>query len=558
MRTRLIIRILLFMGPLLYACRGCNPPEESVIVLSPEEMDAVVSDNLKNFTEYALANNGKLDDSTTLYLDTLTSQYYQSNGYKSVWSSKEQMHPLADSLLDFVRRVKDYGLFPSEYHLIQIQNLHRRLSADSLAMKDAVLWTRLDALSTDAFIRLLKDLKESRMTPDSLSLARQKSARDSFFYSKMNELFNEGGLTKVLEGVQPNLLPYQNLQKLVPSFVKEMDTTHYDFIPFPDKDSLGLIRNVYSRLLKAGFADSSSIAPDSAAFATVLKRYQAKMGLEADGKLGKMTIGRLNQTDDRRFRMIALSLDKYRLRASMPQTYIWANIPSFRLDVWVDDTLRLQSRIVVGKPTTPTPTLVSGINNMVTFPIWTIPESIIKTEILPQLRKDPGYLARKGYNLFTNKGDEVDPFSVDWSKYKNGIPWRIIQGSGDDNALGIFKFNFNNPFSVYLHDTNQRYLFGNANRALSHGCVRVQKWRELADIIATRDSVLSAKTRLAYNMDSIKVWLGEGARKTIYMKNRFPLYIDYFTCDDNNGKLGFYDDIYNEDALLIEKYFTAK
>src|SRR5690606_3313694 len=110
MRTRLIIRILLFMGPLLYACRGCNPPEESVIVLSPEEMDAVVSDNLKNFTEYALANNGKLDDSTTLYLDTLTSQYYQSNGYKSVWSSKEQMHPLADSLLDFVRRVKDYGL----------------------------------------------------------------------------------------------------------------------------------------------------------------------------------------------------------------------------------------------------------------------------------------------------------------------------------------------------------------------------------------------------------------------------------------------------------------
>ncbi|HRP18726.1 MAG TPA: L,D-transpeptidase family protein, partial [Ginsengibacter sp.] len=347
-------------------------------------------------------------------------------------------------------------------------------------------------------------------------------------------------------------------QKLVPSFVKEMDTTHYDFIPFPDKDSLGLIRNVYSRLLKAGFADSSSIAPDSAAFASALKRYQAKMGLEADGKLGKMTIGRLNQTDDRRFRMIALSLDKYRRRATMPQTYIWANIPSFRLDVWVDDTLRLQSRIVVGKPTTPTPTLVSGINNMVTFPIWTIPESIIKTEILPQLRKDPGYLARKGYNLFTNKGEEVDPFSVDWSKYKNGIPWRIIQGSGDDNALGIFKFNFNNPFSVYLHDTNQRYLFGNTNRALSHGCVRVQKWRELADIIANRDSVLSAKTRLAYNMDSIKVWLGEGARKTIYMKNKFPLYIDYFTCDDNNGKLGFYDDIYNEDALLIEKYFTAK
>ena len=142
---------------------------------------------------------------------------------------------------------------------------------------------------------------------------------------------------------------------------------------------------------------------------------------------------------------------------------------------------------------------------MVTYPQWTIPASIIRQDILPQLKKDPGYLTRKGFSLVSYEGETIDPYSVDWTKYSKGIPWKVVQGSGDDNALGVFKFNFNNPYSVYLHDTNQRYLFKNANRALSHGCVRVEKWQDLANYIAGLDSLAMKNNQpAAYNADSIK------------------------------------------------------
>jgi len=247
------------------------------------------------------------------------------------------------------------------------------------------------------------------------------------------------------------------------------------------------------------------------------------------------------------------------LPPSLPEKYIWVNLPGFYLKLWDHDTLVLESKVIVGKPATRTPVLFSQITDMVTYPQWTIPESIIKKDILPAMKKDPGYLARKGYNLVDSKGEVVDPYTVKWAKYSKGIPWKVMQGSGDDNALGIFKFNFNNPFSVYLHDTNQRYLFKNSARALSHGCVRVQNWEELAFYIARNDSLNQTGARkLAYNVDSIKTWLANKDRKRIIVKNRLPLFIGYYTCEVKNNKIVFYDDIYNDDRMLAEKYFANK
>src|SRR5258705_13343903 len=109
--------------------------------------------------------------------------------------------------------------------------------------------------------------------------------------------------------------------------------------------------------------------------------------------------------------------------------------------------------------------------------------------ILPSLKKYHGYLAEKGYSLLDEKNEEVDPYFIDWSKYKTGIPYKVVQGSGDDNALGILKFNFPNKYSVYLHDTNQRYYFSRQFRSLSHGCVRVQEWQKLSQFILNNDSM---------------------------------------------------------------------
>jgi murein L,D-transpeptidase YcbB/YkuD len=279
--------------------------------------------------------------------------------------------------------------------------------------------------------------------------------------------------------------------------------------------------------------------------------------LKIDGKISSSLINTLNGTDKEKFIRIAINLDRYKLLKPLPDQYVWVNIPSYYLQLKQGDSVILKSRVVVGKPATRTPIITSSISDMVTYPKWTIPESIIKKEILPELKKDAGYLAKKGYSLVDDDGNEVDPYKVKWAKYQDEIPYKVVQGSGDDNALGVLKFNFPNKYSVYLHDTNQRYLFSSKTRALSHGCVRVQAWEDLAKFILRNDSLNSAKN--AVPIDSLESWLITKQKKYIPVRKPIPLFIRYFTTDvDDKGKLVFYDDVYGEDGKIREKLFTDK
>jgi murein L,D-transpeptidase YcbB/YkuD len=175
---------------------------------------------------------------------------------------------------------------------------------------------------------------------------------------------------------------------------------------------------------------------------------------------------------------------------------------------------------------------------------------------LPAARKNPGYFAKKGYSLIDKEGNEVDPYTVEWSKYKKGLPYKVVQGSGDDNALGVLKFNFNNKYAVYLHDTNQRYLFAQTVRSLSHGCVRVQEWQKLAHDILHYDNPDSAK--ISPREDSLNSWLKRKVKRSISIRNKMPVYIRYFTCEGGENGIVFYDDMYGEDKLIREKYFAGK
>ena len=201
--------------------------------------------------------------------------------------------------------------------------------------------------------------------------------------------------------------------------------------------------------------------------------------------------------------------------------------------------------------------LNSAISVLITYPQWYPPPSIVGKEILPAVKKNPGYLAKKGFSILDSKGNEVDPYTVDWSKYSKGMPYRVVQGSGDANSLGIMKFHFDNKYSVYLHDTNQRYLFGNAMRSLSHGCVRVQEWQQLAFYLLRNDSVMNKGSNYT-RIDSVRSWLTKKQKRNISVKNKFPLFIRNITCEGRNGTILFYDDIYGEDKMLREKYFATK
>jgi murein L,D-transpeptidase YcbB/YkuD len=243
----------------------------------------------------------------------------------------------------------------------------------------------------------------------------------------------------------------------------------------------------------------------------------------------------------------------------MPEKYIWVNLPGYYLKVIADDTVAFESKIICGKPDTRTPLLNSKISDMVTYPTWTVPTSIIAKSYLPKLKNNPNYLTRIGLKLVGSKGKTIDPGTINWSKYSKGIPYKIMQNSGDNNALGVFKFNFKNPYAVYLHDTNQRYLFKNSSRALSHGCVRVQEWQKLAFFIARNDSLnLKPGDTLRYTADSILNWVAAKKNYRIDVKNQIPVYFQYFSCEGKDGKIKFYDDIYGDDKILREKYFSEK
>lgn len=526
--------------------------------MTPGELDSLVREEISSVFQNDFSEKSDQGQWQQLFNKSLLRNFYQKSTYNPIWTSGEKMEPLADSLILFITQSGYYGLYPAQYHFSELINLRERFRNDSLFRSNLMARTRFDIFSTDAFFHILRDLKEGRIIPDSLSMLNKENIADSFFSLQLNRALQEGVVTEIFNSVEPQFFKYRALRAALPAFVDSMDPVKYPQILYPFEDSLRFVEEVYTRLKQKGFGVDSIVLPDSMTLAQAVKKYQAQTHLETDGKIGPATIKVLNHSDEQKFRSIALSLDKFKMLPPMPETFIWVNIPSFGLQTFVNDTNVLESKIIVGKPATPTPELTSAINNLVVYPNWTIPASIIRKEILPALKKNPDYLSQKGYNLFDEKGEIINPYGVNWARYNTGIPWRVVQGSGDDNALGVFKFNFNNPYSVYLHDTNQRYLFANTDRALSHGCVRVQKWQQLADIIAYRDSSMTPTVTKNYSADSIKNWVSNGTRKSVNVRNRFPLYIVYYTSEARDGQIRFYSDIYNEDSRLFSEYFDAK
>jgi murein L,D-transpeptidase YcbB/YkuD len=146
----------------------------------------------------------------------------------------------------------------------------------------------------------------------------------------------------------------------------------------------------------------------------------------------------------------------------------------------------------------------------------------------------------------------LNPDNINWKKYtRDNFPYLIKQRQGDDNSLGVLKFNFVNKYSVYLHDTNARWLFSKENRALSHGCVRIKEFMKLADFLVRNDTIRFPK-------DTLRSWIARREKHVVSGFRRVPIFIRYFTCEAKDGKIRFYDDIYGEDKVLSERYFDNK
>ncbi len=555
--------LLLILAVLLLQCKDAAPKVKKnkivpVAVSKEEPMNEIIRKLINN-----AAADTILTDSSLLFQIAIN-DFYAGNEHQLCWSNGKKWNPLADSLLYFIKNAKREGLYPSDYHFAALKKIKAN-ATDSLIAANKIYWAKGDLLFTNAAFHIFSDLKQGRLQPDSLSWRNSARRSKTFFVPMLKKLFDSAYITSIFNSVEPVYLAYHDLKKGIPEFISRMDTNSYTYIKFPFKsasinDSLRFVKSLQKRLSESKMMSLSGELPDSASLADAIKKYQSSKKLAADGKFGPSLINSLNSNDLEKFKRIAINLDRYKqLPDSLPSKHIFVNIPEYRMRIWENDSLVLESKVICGKPTTPTPLLYGEISDIVIYPTWTVPNSIITKEMLPGLKKNSTYLTKKGLKLLDDKGDVVDASSISWKKYSKGIPYKIQQPSGDNNALGVIKFNFNNPFDVYLHDTNQRYLFQNSMRALSHGCVRVQEWKGFADYLVRNDSLnFPQPDSLKYNSDSITNWIMNKEKHRVYLKYKIPLYIRYFSCAGKEEKIIFYTDIYNSDKALAEKYFTQK
>lgn len=552
---RTLWRCLLFILICCFIRCGYSPSlNDKVLVTSPEEIDT----KAKEVIEGSLEENvlpALIRDSGSKKTAGLLKAIYEGTQYQLFWSSEGKFNPEADSLLKLFNNAYSYGLFPSDYNLQKLTALRAEMrQSDSInAAPDVTKWSYFDLLSTTAFVQFVKDLKVGRLLPDSV-LVKDSTLSPNYF-AQQKEKFSKLPVDSFTVALEPSLADYRRLKTALQNFLPTANLKRYTLIK--TKDSLLLPKLVYKRLAEEDSLKILAVKdPDSLAISKAIAKYQKRKKLKTDGKISDALVKSLNLTDREKFIRVAITLDKYKMLPPLPESYIWVNLPSYYMELREGDSVVLRSKIVCGKPETKTPQLTSAITDMITYPQWTIPPGIIKKEVLPALQRDPGYIQRKGFSLVDNEGNDVDPYSVKWSKYSKGIPYRVVQGSGDANALGVIKFNFNNPYAVYLHDTNQRYLFGKSSRALSHGCVRVQQWRELAYYLLRRDSLVDSSKALP--VDSLNSWLNAKKKKYIKVHQQLPIFIRYFSCEGRNGKLVLHEDMYEEDKRIREKAFALK
>jgi murein L,D-transpeptidase YcbB/YkuD len=311
---------------------------------------------------------------------------------------------------------------------------------------------------------------------------------------------------------------------------------------------------VRGRLATLGYAETEVLPGEEAildgGLSETLRTFQADARIQQTGALDAATMQALNdRTGSAAISRLVYNMERLRwLPKSLGERHVFVNQAAYSLKVVDDGRVIWRTKVIVGKPNSQTVAFSDSIERVVFNPTWGVPPSIMKNEIIPRLRRDPGYLDRLGYRVLTPGSKKlVRSRSVNWGMYRNGkVPYLVLQPPGDDNALGELKFLFPNAHDIYMHDTPTRDLFRKDVRAFSHGCVRVENPREFAELLLGVD-----QSEIAARIDS-----GENQETPIIRPT--AVHLTYFTdwpADD--GRLITYDDIYGRDKRMARAFSTV-
>lgn len=475
-------------------------------------------------------------------IDSALYTFYQKNDFKPLWFENKKANYLGQQIHQFIENSSYYGLFPNDYHYTELKEL------------DTTSWEQKEFLFTDAILKITRDIHWGRIPFDTVSLRADTIITSNFFVDILDKIIDKKNIPQTIQTLEPNYIGYKELKEGLKNFLDSVgNIATYEFLEYPIKDSTEFFHQLKQRLIDERILYPTVQRIEKDEWTSIIQIFQYRNGLEPDGKLSRKIIQLLNDSNWEKFIKIAITLDKMKqLPKQMPSSFVMVNLPAFELKVYDEDTLAFKSRTIVGLPATRSPVLNSVFTNYITYPQWTVPYSIVFGEIIPKIIKDPNYLEKERLMVMDWADNLISPDSIDWKKMnKSNFKYVIRQREGDDNSLGIMKFNFANKYSVYLHDTNARWLFSKSDRALSHGCIRVQEFMKLAAFLI-KDENTKVK------MDSVQNWLATQTKKVVTGFPKLPLYIRYYTCEGGEGKIRFFNDLYGDDKELRNAYFADK
>ncbi|CAN1724930.1 L,D-transpeptidase YcbB [Hyphomicrobium sp. 1Nfss2.1] len=458
-----------------------------------------------------------------------------------VWVSKAGWNAKAQATIDEIMRAGDWGLNADDFEIPYLPSpaYGRSLSQDQLADAEAGL--------SRAVLKYAREARGGRIADPATQLSsyldRKPQIRAPFLV--IAEMAASDAPDALLRKLQPQSEQFARLRDV---YLAQRDgaTTAPVEIPSGSKLRPGAkdadIALIRERLHVPANGVEDTVYDD--ALVDAVKAFQEKRGIEpANGTITSKTRRAMNERQKVELKTLLANMEEWRwMPDNLGETYVWVNIPEFKVRVIKDGKVIHTERVITGELDKQTPIFSEDLKTIYFNPRWNVPDSIKVNEIGPALAR-----GRRRDMVVMRNGKRIKPGSVNW--YKADIRnYDVYQPSGPGNALGVVKFTFPNKHAVYLHDTPNKGLFSSSERAFSHGCVRVRNPQRLAEVLLEADKGWTS----ADIAKLIKV-KGEPEETAVDLNEHIPVHITYFTAQvDENGDVTTQKDIYGHEKRITQ------
>jgi murein L,D-transpeptidase YcbB/YkuD len=489
-------------------------------------------------------------------------EFYEQAGYKLGWSRGGQPTPQATEAIALLEEADQKGLDSRDYDGARWPDRLKALQSSSGATEASLV--HFDVALTVCAIRYGSDLHLGKVDPRVLHKDfdpdREKHDAGAFLWQNVVTAHSVRDVLATIEPPYPGYLrTLVALQKyLLKAKEEQLDPLPPVKKPIAPGQEYESVGKLVHRLQFLGDLPPSVSVPDnsqtySGDVVQGVKHFQARHGLEVAGKLGPKTIAELNRPMSDRVETLRLMLERWRwLPHNFPQPPIIVNIPEFILRAYdAPGKSALIMPVVVGRAMrTQTPVLEEDMKYLIFWPYWNVPPSILRGEIIPKISKDPAYIQKNNFEVTTYSGQVVTDgvVSADVLAQLRAGKLMVRQKPGPKNALGLIKFIFPNDQNIYLHSTPSQALFSESRRDFSHGCIRVEDPKALAEWVLRNNP--------GWTRERVEAAFKAQRQQQVNLTHEIPVLIVYGTAiAKEDGQVFFFEDIYGYDKAL-EKLFS--